>query len=217
VIGIAVTLTAAFHAPARADGWIGRWSPGIGDPTLAGWLTVVAYFVTAWLVFAVVKRTPSFLSDVRRERMLWLLLAWLFVALGVNKQLDLQSAVTELGRIMARDEGWYAERREVQREFVALVALVALVAATALVLVARGASTHLRVAIAGTVALLGFVVIRAASFHHVDVALKDDVGGFRTNWLLEVSGITVVMLAALSRYRLLPPFRSAASRSARRM
>jgi hypothetical protein len=200
----AAALTTSVAAPS-ADGWIGRWSPGIGDPTVVGWLTVVAYLVTAWLVFGVVQRTPSFLSEARRERTMWLLLAWLFVALGVNKQLDLQSAVTELGRIMARDEGWYGERREVQREFVAFVALAAITVATALVFVARGTSLHLRVAIFGTVAVIGFVVIRAASFHHVDVALKDDVGGFRANWLLELSGIAVVLLAALARYRQLPP------------
>src|SRR5688572_10329560 len=133
------TLTTSFAAPS-ADGWIGRWSPGIGDPTVVGWLTVVAYLATAWLVFSVVKRTPSFLREARRERTMWLLLAFLFVALGVNKQLDLQSAVTELGRMMARDEGWYAERREVQREFVAFVALAAIAGATALVFVARGTS-----------------------------------------------------------------------------
>ncbi len=198
------TLATSFAAPS-ADGWIGRWSPGIGDPTAVGWLTVVAYLATAALAFGVVKRTPSFLREARRERTMWLLLAWLFVALGVNKQLDLQSAVTEIGRMMARDEGWYAERREVQREFVAFVAFVAIVVATALVFVARGTSSSLRVAIFGTVAVIGFVVIRAASFHHVDVALKDSVGGFRTNWLLELSGIAVVLLAALARYRRLPP------------
>jgi hypothetical protein len=107
--------------------------------------------------------------------------------------------------MMAKDEGWYGERREVQREFVVFVALGAVTVAALLVYIARGTSVHLRVAIAGTVALFGFVVIRAASFHHVDVTLKEDVGGFRTNWLLELSGIAVVMLAARVRYRLLPP------------
>ena len=33
---------------AHGDGWIGRWSPGIGDPTAAGWLATLAYFATAW-------------------------------------------------------------------------------------------------------------------------------------------------------------------------
>jgi hypothetical protein len=214
--GAFAALAASFAAPS-ADGWIGRWSPGIGDPTFACWLTVVAYLATAWLAFGVVKRTPAFLGEARRERVLWLVLAWLFVALGVNKQLDLQSAVTEIGRMMARDEGWYAERREVQREFVAFVALAAVTVAVALVVVARGTSIHFRVAIAGTVAIFAFVVIRAASFHHVDVTLKSEVGGFRTNWLLELSGITVVLVAALARYRRLPPIaRRAPARPARR-
>ena len=31
------------------DGWIGSWSPGIGDPTFAGWLTAFAYLWHRWL------------------------------------------------------------------------------------------------------------------------------------------------------------------------
>lgn len=201
-----VALLATVNVPS-ADGWIGRWSPGIGDPTFVGWLTVVLYGVTAWLAFGVVKRTPSFLGDARRERLMWLLLAWSFVSFGVNKQLDLQSALTELGRMLARDEGWYTERREIQREFVAFIALAAVVAAVGLVYFARATSLHLRIAIAGTVGLLCFVVVRAASFHHVDVALNDEVAGFRINGIFEVSGILVVLLAGLARYRRLPPIR----------
>ncbi len=29
------------------NGWVGNWSPGIGDPTFVGWFTVVAYFDAA--------------------------------------------------------------------------------------------------------------------------------------------------------------------------
>ena len=57
----------------------GRWKPGIGDPTVMGWVTVAAYFVTAarllWcrLARALARRyaTPAlasigFLADPRQ-------------------------------------------------------------------------------------------------------------------------------------------------------
>ena len=34
-------------------GWIGSWSPGIGDPNVMGWITVVAYLWASYLCFAV--------------------------------------------------------------------------------------------------------------------------------------------------------------------
>lgn len=46
-----------------------------------------------------------------REQKLWLLIALMFIFLGINKQLDLQSALTEAGRILAIKQGWYAARR----------------------------------------------------------------------------------------------------------
>jgi len=39
-----------------AQGWLGHWSPGIGDPTPAGWLTVVVYAVATGMVYRVIAR-----------------------------------------------------------------------------------------------------------------------------------------------------------------
>jgi hypothetical protein len=44
--------------------------------------------------------------------------------------------------------------------------------------------------------ILAFVVIRASSFHHVDVLLASTLGGLRWNWILELSGIMVVGVSA---------------------
>jgi hypothetical protein len=49
----------------------------------------------------------------------------------------------------------------------------------------------------GTLFLLAFIVIRAASFHHVDVALRDASAGMRLNGLLELGGIASIGGASL--------------------
>ena len=58
--------------------------------------------------------------------------------------------------------------------------------------------------------ILGFVVIRAASFHHVDAFLAARLGGIKWNWILELGGIAVVAAAAV-RIVLAPPAGSARS------
>jgi hypothetical protein len=60
---------------------------------------------------------------VRFERRLWRAISILFVALGENRQLDLQTARTEFGPMIAFDQGWYDARRNVQLLFIAEVAL----------------------------------------------------------------------------------------------
>ena len=52
----------------------------------------------------------------------------------------------------------------------------------------------------GAVFIVMFVLIRASSFHHIDIFLQDGPGGFRMNWLLELGGIFCVILGAV-RFR----------------
>ncbi|MFP8833735.1 hypothetical protein ACLIJR_05640 [Hydrogenophaga sp. XSHU_21] len=121
--------------------------------------------------------------------------------LGINKQLDLQSAVTELGRIAASEGGWYDRRHQIQEAFIAGLVLMGLTLfAVVLHLVWRAPrATH--VALAGAAGLSMFVVIRAASFHHVDALLGQSLGGIRMNWLLEMGGLAVIIAASLKRNR----------------
>jgi hypothetical protein len=172
------------------------WSPGIGDPTFAGWLTVVLYFVTAFWCWRVAGEITSDGRAQRSEERAWRVLTLLFVALGINKQLDLQSALTQIGRVMAFHYGWYEDRRTVQIAFVGLVAVVCLLAAIALLLMFRNAPAATWLAAVGTIAILLFVLIRAASFHHIDQFIGKRVLGLRWNWILEMGGILLVLLAA---------------------
>jgi hypothetical protein len=180
-------------------GLIGRWSPRIGDPSVMGWITVVAYFVTAWSCFAAARSRCDEVpapEDARRERWVWFVLAVGFTLLGINKQLDLQSAFTEIGRLLARRQGWYAERHGVQVVFIAAMAATGLLAAAGAVRAAFGTCRAARLAVAGAILLIGFVVLRAASFHHVDMFLGARWLGVKANWALELGGIAIVLVAA---------------------
>lgn len=200
-----------------------QWSVGIGDPTLIGWLTVVAYLAAAWLslrAFMVEKAGPprpyrqaigALVRVVRkhwpdppapaRRAGLWLLLAFVLLGLGINKQLDLQSLLTEIGRVTAIESGWYENRRAVQVGFIGAVLVTAAGCVVALWWFARGHLRDFRLALGGMVVLLGFVVVRATSFHDMDAFIREDLVGLEVNAVLELGGIALVAVAAAQRLR----------------
>lgn len=178
----------------------GSWRPGIGDPTVLGWVTVAAYFLAALACGLAAWREPA-PDGTRRPRgrpsWFWLALGALLLALGFNKQLDLQSLVTQIGRDVTRAWGLYSERRELQLGFILAVAMICSGALGAFFWAARRTLKSRWPAVAGMVFILGFVMIRAASFHHVDAFLAARLGGMKWNWILELGGIAVVAAAAL--------------------
>jgi hypothetical protein len=176
-----------------------NWSPGIGDPTPMGWLTVVLYLVTAAAAWRVARRLRDTNGNFTSEALFWGTIAILFLALGINKQLDLQSALTEIGRVLARTQGWYPQRYVVQVAFVAVIGVASLSAAAVLLVLLRRAPAPAWLALAGTVLVMLFVTIRAASFHHIDRLIGTTVLGLRWNWILEIGGILIVLVATRRR------------------
>jgi hypothetical protein len=186
------------------EGWIGRWSPGIGDPNLAGWLTVVLYVAAASVCFWVardIRKREGRAPLTRREFWLWCAFSILLGLLGVNKQLDLQSALTELGRMLAQNQGWYERRAHVQKEFIAGLCVLGVVAALALFVLLRPMGRYAKMAALGMCFIGVFVLVRASSFHKVDAFLGSRLVHLRMNWILEMGGISMVLVAGLGRLR----------------
>ena len=170
------------------------WRLGIGDPTVMGWLTVVAYFVVA--IFCLREAVHARRVRAPSEKLLfWGTLTMLLVFLGFNKQLDLQTLLTLTGRRIAIAQGWYENRQVVQIFFVGCVAVGGFISVA---LMRRLVRKHadLRLPLLGFVVLLVFVVIRAASFHHVDQLINFRMGGVRMNWVLELGAISLVAMGA---------------------
>jgi hypothetical protein len=190
--------------PEDKVGWIGSWSPGIGDPTVAGWMTVALYVAAAWSCYRAAKaigRQPGARDGRNREFWLWAIFSALLWALGLNKQLDMQTALTEIGRIMARQEGWYARRAIVQKEFIAILCITGATLAAVLLVLLRRLGGFAKTAALGMCFIGLFVLIRASSFHKVDRFLGSRLVHLRMNWILEMGGIAIVLLAALGRLR----------------
>lgn len=171
------------------------WSPAIGDPDALGWATVVAYLLAAALSFVARQRSER----SSKPRAVWTVTTIVLVSLSINKQLDLQSAGTAIMRHLARTEGWYDQRRGLQEIFIVAVGAAAALAAVFLALLARRLDQWTGLALVGLLILITFVVVRAASFHHVDALIGAAYLGLRLNHILELGGIAVIVVAAGGR------------------
>ena len=177
------------------------WSPGIGDPHIMGWITVVVYAACALAALQLSIRNPFHGPGAWRERVFWAGVCALMLCLAVNKQLDLQSLMTAIGRCHAKLNGWYNERQAMQRGFIRALALGALLLALGTAWFLRASLRRNILAVLGLALVLGFVVIRAVGFHDVDHLISTEVMSIRVNWILELSGLVLILLSALPRIR----------------
>lgn len=193
---ITVVLIGSLLAPlalAAIDPETGRWRPGIGDPTVYGWVTVAAYLAAAVLLLA----NRQLAARLGLAGTFWLATGLLMLALGINKQLDLQTWFTQVGRDMAHAQGWYDDRRAVQAAFIAVLALGGVAVTVFMRRLLRTAWDQYRLCAVGVVVTMVFVVVRAATFHHVDRMLGMNFAGLRVNVVLELGGIALVLLGAV--------------------
>ena len=172
------------------------WTPSIGDPTPIGWITVLAYVVAAVMCLRAASLPKPADMRFRQRHGLWCALGIVMIALGINKQLDLQSLFTAIGRDVANRRGWYDGRRRIQEVFILMVAIsgAATISLTAIHL--RRDGWAVRLAGAGLAFLIVFIIVRAASFHHMDVLLRTAFIGLRLNALLELGGIAAITVGA---------------------
>src|SRR5687767_13017214 len=175
------------------------WRLGIGDPTIMGWLTVVAYFAVTMVCLREAVHARRVKAPAEKV-LFWGTLTALLVFLGFNKQLDLQTLLTLTGRRIAIAQGWYEYRRFVQVIFVGIIAAAGLFSVwimNRLVL----KYPYLRLALVGFVALLVFVIVCVASFHHIDRLINARLAGVRMNWVLELGAIALVSIGAIGAWK----------------
>ena len=123
--------------------------------------------------------------------MLWAGLALTMLGLGINKQLDLQSWFTQVARDLLVGQGLYEHRHAYQQAFIAVVGCTGLMGVGILSFVAVRRRWPI-LPVAGATLLVTYVVIRSASFHHVDRIINLSVPGARLSSVLELVGIAMI-------------------------
>lgn len=164
----------------------------IHDRSVTAWVIVALYFAAAAAAFWASR------SGRRRDRRFWEGTAVLLALLGLNKELDLQTLLTDTARKLAHFEGWYEYRRLVQGAFLLLLAGAFVIAIIALTRWLRRSVLPVKAASLGIALLLTFIVMRAGSFHHIDQWVTVSMAGLRRGWWLEIAGTVVIGLSAFA-------------------
>ena len=179
----------------------GHWRPGIGDPTLMGWLITAAYLIASVLCGVCAWRTDR-ISPIYRSRQhcaFWWCLAVIMLLMGVNKQLDFQCLIIAVGKEMALAQGWYSQRRIFQMWFIAGIAISGMILLIWLGWKLKRQWRQYGLALVGVLLLITFVSIRAAPLDHVaGFSGWQPVMGL-INSILELTGIGLVGTSALMR------------------
>jgi hypothetical protein len=142
------------------------WRTEMGDPDALGWATTVAYLIAAALCARTALATRGGPPDAPpgdRPGPWWLLSAGLLL-LGLNKQLDLQILVRELGIRFIDLLGMDAQRRWFGRAFVLLMALFLLRVMREAVRQMRGHTRGHHLLLTGLALLACFAVLRAGTY-----------------------------------------------------
>jgi hypothetical protein len=186
---IAVMLCMQSHAllAATSDG---RWQLGIGDPTIWGWLTVGMYLLAMGRCF--VKANSNLHAETAYR--FWTFLGWFLLLLAINKQLDLQTVFTLGLKQLAIAQGWYEQRRALQIVFVVCIGLTMLVLLLTLRVVLFNLWRQYKLVWMGLFLLSAFILIRAASFHHIDIFIRESLFGLELNVVLENLALLMIIL-----------------------
>lgn len=162
---------------------------------MADWATVAAYLLAASLTVSAAGQAG--IRRERREQMFWRLAAALLVFFAVNELLDLQTLLTIAGRAHAKAYGWYGEHRTIQLAFVMGLAASGLIAGALMVWWTRGTHGGVRLALVGLASIGLFILLRAASFHHVDDLLGSGNPVFPLGSVQEMAGILLIGIGAV--------------------
>ena len=194
----------------------GQWRPGIGDPTVLGWVTTVGYFVASGLCGAyalrarksadnrrgtcdegcVVHHPSSFLPS---NSVFWWALTIFMLLMGFNKQLDLQYLVVDIGRRMSVEQGWFAERDAVRKWIILGFAFTFSGLLVWMGWTCRRVWRRYILAVSGIALLIIFVLIRASGNRLVILGYRP--GRFSMYRILEIGGIICVGVSALVELR----------------
>ena len=178
---------------------IGSWKPGIGDPSFMGWFTVFSYYLAASL--CLVKIISRIISLEKKGWHFWGFMCLTLIVLGLIKQFNLLSAVTEVWRIIARYGGWIEQRRIVQAGAMIMFISIGVIFCGFLYRrLSQSFAIPEKLAAIGLAYLILFVGLRAISLHQFGTVLSYEIWGARINWIAELCGIYWICLAIFWPY-----------------
>jgi hypothetical protein len=171
-----------------------RWTFGIGDPSLEGWLICILYLTATILSY---KKYSILKSQKRLIFKSWGFISLILLFLSLNKQLDFQTIVSDIGRTIAVNLDLMEQRHIFKRVFIITVALSGI----AFIINFRKNIFHLKkshpLTFVGLTALVCFIFLRATSFHIFSDSFNHLLEFFYFFEALELSSLITILTSIL--------------------
>jgi len=174
------------------------WRLHLGDPNVFGWTITIAYFLVSYLCLraALYSRKNRQINGGTDNLTVWFGIAFILLMLGINKQLDLQTWFTSVGREVAREQEWYYMRRKVQAVFLIISALSSVLVMVVMFRSMKGMLRQNWLVFVGLICLVAFILIRTATFYHVDTMFHKPyiLKVLNMKFILELGALLIVGL-----------------------
>ena len=178
---------------------VNAWLARSGDVCLSSLINTILYAVSIaaaayhWRMLQRFKKPAA-------EQGFWLLVIFILSIFGINKQLDFQVLLVEIGRPIALKSGWYESRRIVQAVFTfVLTGIAGLFAVMMLFLIRRHWRNNI-LALLGLLILCFYGIMEAMSQSHVGCSLElYEQWSFRLTDVIEMTGILFILANTLIR------------------
>ena len=178
------------------------WQFGFGDPYPVGYFICASYIaVSALCLYAGLSGNRITGADEKNGSiLLWSGLALILLLLGINKQLDLQSLLIAIGRILAISQGWFDNRREVQALFAGIFTILSACIFLFIVWKLKTQFLENSYVLWGILLITSFIVMRALSINHIELNPFDTRMHLST--IHETAGIACIGYGAIRRIKL---------------
>lgn len=171
------------------------WQEIWGDPWLSGTVMVLAYAITGLLLMRTARQL------VGRERVLWTICSLVLIFQAFNTPLDMHAFVWTFGKCLAKAQGWYEARAQVQIiVFLSLVSLAAVLVLTCIFVFRRNILGNL-VLLSGVTLALGMTAVKAIDLPGVGPVHQQTLGPFFVADWIELGGVALAFLALMLRRR----------------
>ena len=168
-----------------------RWSLQVGDPTISGWMITLAYLVAG---FISIKTHRQKNEDEVEVQKVWLFLGIILICLGLNKQLDLQTIITDVGRWGATRLNLMEQRHLFKRVFI-LCLFISLVFFTYYLRIPlKMFMQKYRVVGFGCILIVTFVFCRALSFHIFSIPFNEFLAKYEVYIGWEIIALGIIFI-----------------------
>ncbi|MEQ8162489.1 MAG: hypothetical protein ABRQ34_03120 [Smithellaceae bacterium] len=178
---------------------VNAWLARSGDVCLSSLINTILYAVSIAAAAYHWRMLQRFKKPAAKQGF-WLLVIFILSIFGINKQLDFQVLLVEIGRPIALKSGWYESRRIVQAVFAfVLTGIAGLFAVMMLFLIRRHWRNNI-LALLGLLILCFYGIMEAISQSHVGCSLElYEQWSFRLTDVIEMTGILFILANTLIR------------------